>query len=85
MASCFIGWPLGYFWPSAIGLLGFLPAVWLFSIKCHACGYPAFAHFKADEKLNADKRFRARLWGKDHGGIHLPLGSACTRCGASFD
>jgi hypothetical protein len=36
--SCFVGWPLGYWLPSAIGLIGFLPAVWLFCTNCHKCG-----------------------------------------------
>jgi len=83
-AACFILLPLGYWQPAAIGLFGFLPAVWLFNIKCHRCGSPAFADYQADEKLKLDERVWTRIWGKEYGGIHLPLKSACTKCGAPF-
>lgn len=82
--SCFIGWPFSLFWPSAVGLVLFIPAAALFSIRCHACGYPAFADYQADERLRADNRFWTRLWGKEYGGVHLPLRSACSKCGAQF-
>ncbi|MXO58800.1 hypothetical protein GRI89_04500 [Altererythrobacter salegens] len=79
--TCFIGWPLGYFWPSIVGLAAFVPSVLLFSIKCHRCGWPAFTDFVAETKLGAAKW---TFWGKDFGGIHLPLPKACTKCGAQF-
>ena len=82
--SCFIGWPFGYFWPSAIGLVLFIPAVTLFSIKCDACGYPAFQDYKADERLRLDNRCWTRFWGKEYGGVHLPLRTECSKCGARF-
>lgn len=82
--SCFIGWLLSLFWPSAIGLVLFVPAAPLFSIKCHECGYPAFADYQADERLRADNRFWTRFWGKEYGGVHLPLRSACSKCCARF-
>ena len=82
--ACFIGWPLGYLWPSAIGLVGFLPSVWLFSIKCYDCGWSAFTDFEAEEALKQDRRFWSQFWGKDYGGVSLPLRSTCTKCGASF-
>ena len=37
--TCFVGWPFGYFWPSVVGLIVFLPAVWLFNINCYECGW----------------------------------------------
>ena len=80
----FIGWPLGYVWPSAIGFLGFLPAVWLFNIKCHNCGYAAFSNYATDERLKHDERFWTRFWGQEYDGVHLPLPTACTKCGAPF-
>jgi fatty acid desaturase len=82
--ACFIGWPLGYFWPSAIGFLGFLPSVWVFSIKCYSCGWPAFTDYEAEEKLRRDDRFWSRFWGKEYGGVNLPLPRACSKCGACF-
>jgi hypothetical protein len=82
--SCFIGWPLGYLWPSAITLLGFIPSAWLFSIKCYNCGWPAFTDYEADERLRRDERFWTRFWGKEYGGVSLPLRSECTKCGANF-
>jgi hypothetical protein len=82
--SCFIGWPLGYFWPSAVRLVFFIPAVALFNIKCVACGYPAFADYQADAGLRLDNRFSTRFWGEDYGGVHLPLRCECSKCGARF-
>ena len=82
--SCFIGWPFSLFWPSAIGLVLFIPAVALLSIKCHACGYSAFADYQAGDRLRLDDRFWPRFWGKEYGGVHLPLRSACSKCGAHF-
>jgi hypothetical protein len=82
--ACLIGWPLGYFWPSAIGFFGFFPSVWIFSIKCYNCGWPAFTDHEAQEKLNRDQRVWTRFWGKEYGGVMLPLPGACTKCGASF-
>ena len=82
--SCFIGWPFGFLWPSAVGLVLFIPAAALFNIKCHACGYPAFAYYQEDERLRLDKRFWTRFWGKEYGGIHLPLRSECSKCAARF-
>jgi fatty-acid desaturase len=84
LLSCFVGWPLGVFWPSAVGLFLFIPAAALFNIKCHACGYPAFSDFQADERLRNDNRFWTRFWGKEYGGVHLPLRSECSKCGVSF-
>ena len=82
--TCFVGWPLGYLWPSAIGLAVFLPSVWVFNTECHNCGWPAFTNYEAEEKLRLDERFWTNFWGKEYGGVHLPLPSACTKCGASF-
>jgi len=82
--ACFVGWPLGYFWPSVIGFAAFLPSIWVFSTKCGNCGWPAFTDYEAEEMLRRDERFRTRFWGKEHGGVNLPLPCACTRCGASF-
>jgi hypothetical protein len=82
--SCFIGWPLGYYWPSAVGLVLFIPAAILFNIKCDTCGYPAFQDYQADERLRLDNRFWTRFWGKGYGGVHLPLRSDCSKCGARF-
>ena len=83
--ACFIGWPLGYLWPSAVGLVIFLPSVWLFSIKCYNCGSPAFTDYHAEERLKKDERFWTRFfWGKEYGGVTLPLPCACTKCGSSF-
>ena len=82
--SCFIGSPLGYLWPSAIGLALFIPAVMLFNIRCDTCGYPAFQNYQADEQLKLDNRFWTRFGGKGYGGVHLPLRSECSRCGARF-
>ena len=84
--ACFVGWPLGYLWPSAAGLVLFLPAVALFNIRCHACGYPAFADYQADERERTRqlRGFWARFWGREPGGVHLPLRSACSKCGARF-
>jgi hypothetical protein len=84
LLACFVGWPLGYAWPSAVGFLGFVPSVWLFGIKCHICGWPAFTNYEAEERLRRDERFWTRFWGKEYGGVHLPLPSACTKCGAIF-
>jgi hypothetical protein len=78
--TCLVGWPIGYFWPSAAAFVLFLPAVLLFTIKCHVCGYPAFADWQADQKAARGARF----WGREHGGAHLPLRARCSRCGASF-
>jgi hypothetical protein len=82
--ACFIGWPLGYLWPSAIGFVAVVPSVWLFSIKCHNCGWPAFTDHEADEALKQDNQFWTRFWGKEYGGVRLPLASTCTKCGTSF-
>lgn len=82
--SCFIGWPFGYFWPSAIGLVFFIPAVALFNVKCDACGYPAFQDYQADERLRGDNRLWTRFWDKEYGAVHLPLRSECSKCGARF-
>ena len=82
--TCFIGWPLGYLWPSAVGLVTFLPSVWLFNIKCYNCGSPAFRDYGAEERLKKDERFWTRFWGKEYGGVRLPLPCACTKCGSSF-
>ena len=82
--ACLIGWPLGYLWPSAIGFVAFLPGCWVFNTKCYDCGYPAFASYAADEKLRGDKRFWTRFWGKEYGGVNLPLRRACSKCGARF-
>lgn len=60
--ACFVGWLLGYLWPSAFGLVTFLPSVWLFSVKCYNCGWPAFTDFKAEERLKDDDRFWTRFW-----------------------
>lgn len=84
LITCFVGWPLGYLWPSAVGLIGFLPAVWLFSIKCHECHWPAFADYHADERLSQDHRLWTRLLGKDYGGVHLPLRPTCTKRSVPF-
>ena len=81
--SCFIGWPFGYFWPSAVGFTLFIPAVALFNIKCDACGYPAFQDYRANERLKLDDRFRTRFWGKEYG-VHFPLRSECSKCGTCF-
>lgn len=82
--SCFVGLPFGYFWPSAIGLVLFIPAAALFNVKCDACGYPAFQDYRAGERLRLDKRFWTRFWGKEYGGVHLPLRSECSKCGTRF-
>lgn len=82
--TCFVGWPLGYLWPSAIGFVGFLPSVWLFSTKCYNCGWPAFTDYEAEEKLRLDESDWTRFWGKEYGGVTLPLPGSCTKCGASF-
>lgn len=82
--TCFVGWPLGVLWPSAIAFVGFVPSVWLFNTKCYRCGLGAFTHYAADEELRRDERFWTRFWGKEYGGLHLPLPSECTKCGASF-
>tara|TARA_B100000749_G_scaffold256044_1_gene224473 strand:+ start:474 stop:818 length:345 start_codon:yes stop_codon:yes gene_type:complete len=82
--TCFVGWPLGYMWPSVVALIGFLPAVFLFNIHCYACGWPAFTDYPAEQRLSEDRRFWTRFWGKDYGGFHLPLRSQCTKCGAPF-
>jgi hypothetical protein len=82
--SCFVGWPVGLYWPSAVGLVLFIPSAALFNIKCHACGYPAYADYHADEQLRLDNRFWTRFWGKHYGGVHLPLRSECSKCGARF-
>lgn len=59
--------------------------------KCLAVQYPmlqvcysAFADFHADERLRRDERFWTRFWGKEYGGVHLPLRDRCTKCGAHF-
>lgn len=82
--SCLIGWPFSLFWPSLIGLVLFIPAAALFSIKCYACGYPAFADYRTDERVKLDSRLRTRFWGKEYGGVRLPLESGCSKCGAQF-
>jgi len=82
--ASFVGWPLGYLWPSVIGFVAFLPSVWLFSIKCYNCRWPAFTNYKAEEALKQDQRLWTRFWGKEHGGVSLPLPNKCTKCGASF-
>ena len=82
--TCFVGWPLGFLWPSFVAFLGFIPSVWLFNIRCYKCGYPAFADFQADESLRRDERFWTRFWGKEYGGVHLPLRDKCTKCAAHF-
>jgi hypothetical protein len=82
--TCFVGWPLGYLWPSAIGFAAFLPSVWVLSTKCSNCGWPAFTDYEAEEKLKRDERFWTRFWGKEYGGVNLPLPCACSKCGASF-
>ncbi|MBX7531594.1 hypothetical protein K3165_01500 [Qipengyuania sp. 1XM1-15A] len=82
--SCLIGWPLDAFWPSAVGLAFFVPAVLLFNIKCYACGFPAFADHQANERLRNDDRFWTRFWGKEYSGVHLPLRTSCSKCGVSF-
>ena len=82
--TCFLGWPFGYLWPSAVSLLAFLPSVWIFSTKCNNCGWLAFCDYKTEEKLRNDQRFWTRFWGKDYGGVSLPLPSSCTKCDVSF-
>ena len=82
--ACFVGWPLGHLWPSAIGFVAFLPSVWVFNTKCYACGMPAFGDHAAEERLRKDRSFWTRFWGKEYGGVRLPLPSACTRCDAPF-
>lgn len=82
--TCFIGWPLGYFWPSAIGFFAFLPSVWVFNLKCYNCSWPAFTNYEAEQKLKADQRFWTLFWGKEYGGVTLPLPSSCSKCGADF-
>jgi hypothetical protein len=82
--SCFVGWPLGYLWPSALAFVGFLPSVWVFSTKCYNCDWPAFADYEADERLRLDERFWTRFWGKEYGGVKLPLPCSCSKCGATF-
>lgn len=84
VATCFVGWPLGFLWPSVVGLIGFLPAVWLFNTSCYSCGYPAFANYQADEALRLDDRFWTRFWGKEYGGVRLSLRHDCSKCGARF-
>ena len=84
VATCFIGWPYGVFWPSIVAFGLFVPAIWLFSIKCHRCGFPAFADYQADHRLAQDEGLQTRFWGKEFGGVHLPLRSACSKCGQSF-
>jgi hypothetical protein len=34
--------------------------------------------------LRLDNRFRTRFWGKEFGGVHLPLRSNCSKCGTRF-
>lgn len=84
--TCLVGWPLGYLWPSVAALVVFLPAVALLNIKCHACGYPAFADYQADERERTRplSGFQARFWGREQGGAHLPLRPACSKCSAPF-
>jgi hypothetical protein len=82
--TCFVGWPLGLLWPSLIAFFGFVPSVWLFNIRCYKCGYPAFADFQADERLRRDERFWTRFWGKEYGGVRLPLRHRCSKCAANF-
>ena len=82
--SCVVGWPLGFLWPSALGLVIFLPSVWLFSTKCYNCGWPAFTDFKGEEQLKNDERLWARFWGKEYGGVSLPLPCSCPKCNTSF-
>jgi hypothetical protein len=82
--SCFVGWPLGFLLPSLVALLGFIPSIWLFNTRCYKCGYPAYADFQADERLTRDERVWTRFWGKEYGGVHLPLPDRCTKCGADF-
>jgi len=82
--ACLVGWPLGYFWPSAIGFIAFIPSIWVFSTKCSNCAWPAFTVYEAEEKLRQDERFWTRFWGKDYGGVNLPLPRACTKCCARF-
>ncbi|MBO9500608.1 hypothetical protein [Brevundimonas sp. A19_0] len=82
--TVFVAWPLGYLWPAAAALVAFLPSVWLFTLKCYRCGWPAFTDHAAEERLKQDQRFWTRFWGKDPGGVHLPLPRECTRCGAPF-
>lgn len=84
LLASLIGWPLGYLWPSAIGFVALLPSVWLFSTKCHSCRWPAFTNHDAEEALKEDQRVSTRFWGKEYGGVRLPLPNACTKCGASF-
>jgi hypothetical protein len=84
MLTCFVGWPLGYLWPSAAAFVLFVPAVVLFNIKCHACGYPAFGDYQADQRAERDTRLWTRFWGKEYSGAHLPLRSRCSKCGAHF-
>ena len=84
MLTCLVGWPLGHFWPSAATFVLFLPAVLLFTIKCHACGFPAFADWQADQRAGRDTRPSARFRGREYGGAHLPLRTRCSKCGASF-
>jgi hypothetical protein len=59
--------------------------------ECLAVQYPmlqvrlsCFADFQADERLRRDERFWTRFWGKEYGGVHLPLRHRCTKCGANF-
>ena len=82
--TCFVGWPLGFFWPSLVAFFAFIPSAWLFNIKCYRCAYPAFADFRSDERLNRDERFWTRFWGKEYGGVHLPLRHRCSKCGVNF-
>jgi hypothetical protein len=72
------------FAPSLVALLGFIPSIWLFNTRCYKCGYPAYADFQADERLTRDERVWTRFWGKEYGGVHLPLPDRCTKCGADF-
>jgi fatty-acid desaturase len=84
LLTCFVGWPLGYWLPSLVALVLFIPSVWLFNTRCYMCGYPAFADSEADDRLARDDRFWTRFWGKEYGGVRLPLRDRCTRCGANF-
>lgn len=82
--ACLVGWPLGHFWPSVIGFAAFIPSAWVFSTKCGDCGWPVFTDYEADERLRRDERFWTRFWGKEYGGVNLPLARACTKCGANL-
>ena len=83
--SCFVGWPLGVFWPSVVGLVFFVPSAFLLSINCYRCGYPAFSDFQADERLRKDESFWSNFWGKDYRNVRLPLKPSCSKCGTAFE